>query len=266
MMGSNYSLRAIAKIKFLILCAILFPWLFPVGARAQTQNDIESLKKQVYALQESQAELRADLRVIRELLAVGHQGSLPANVSLDLTGSPSRGEQSAKIVIVEFFDYQCSFCKIHFNETLPKLYVEYIRAGKVKYVLHDFPLDEIHPYALKAAEAARCAGDQDKLWLMHDQLMASSVFPDRQQLSVFAQNLGLDTQSFNKCLDTNKYSAKVRDEIVEGEKAGINGTPTFFVGLVDNDGHSLKSAQRFDGLVPFAILKRSIDDLLAQIK
>lgn len=81
---------------------------------------------------------------------------------------PQLGQTSAKVTLVEFSDYQCPFCARHFSQTEPQLIKEYIDNGKVKFYYRDFPLSQIHPGAQKAAEAARCVGDQNKYWEYHD--------------------------------------------------------------------------------------------------
>lgn len=81
---------------------------------------------------------------------------------------PPLGQTSAKVTLIEFSDYQCPFCGRHFTQTEPQITKEYIDTGKVKFYYRDFPLSQIHPGAQKAAEAARCAGNQNKYWQYHD--------------------------------------------------------------------------------------------------
>jgi protein-disulfide isomerase len=229
----------------------------------QSADDINNLRKQVDALGEEQKAIRKELDEIRNLLA-GRQSSAPSNVDLSVEGAQFKGEQTAKVTLVEFLDYQCPFCKTYFNQTMPQLLMEYVRTGKVKYVVRDFPLQAIHPLALKAAEAARCAGEQNKFWLMHDQLMANPSSLERRNLSMNAQNLGLDVVSFEKCLDSDKYATKIDQDIADGTKAGVDGTPTFFLALTDPQVPTIKFAQRIEGLVSFPELKQAIDGLLAK--
>ena len=107
-------------------------------------------------------------------------------------GAPSRGKADARVTIVEFTDYQCPFCSRYVRETYPQLDKEYVQTGKVKYVLRDLPLEAIHPLAMKAAEAAHCAGEQGKYWEMHDRLFANQTELARTDLAKHAQALGLD--------------------------------------------------------------------------
>lgn len=255
-----------ASPRFLIALVVVVQALFfPRAGLTQKNEDVETLKKQIHDLQDGQKEIRKDLEAIRTLLA-NHQNPVPSDVKLSLEGARFRGEQATKVTLVEFFDYQCAFCKMHFDRTMPALTSQYIRTGKLRYVVRDFPLEPIHPQAFKAAEAARCAGDQEKFWQMHDQLMTNPQALDRTNLSLDADNFGLDIAAFDRCLDSGKYATKIQQDMADGLKAGVVGTPTFFLGVTDQDAKTFKAAQRFDGAVPFTQLKQAIDRLLAEQK
>jgi len=90
-----------------------------------------------------------------------------------LDTDPQLGSKDAKVTLVEFTDYQCPYCGKHASSTGKQIKSDYIDTGKIKFVLKDFPLTSIHPNAFKAAEAARCAGEQGKYWEMHDKLFES---------------------------------------------------------------------------------------------
>lgn len=98
-------------------------------------------------------------------------GSAPATTQRVTVGNgdlPPLGKDSAKVTMVEFSDYQCPFCGRHFTQAEPQIKKEYIDTGKVKFYYRDFPLSQIHQGAQKAAEAARCAGEQNQYWQYHD--------------------------------------------------------------------------------------------------
>jgi protein-disulfide isomerase len=144
-----------------------------------------------------------------------------------------KGDSNAPVTIVEYSDYQCPFCQRHFAQVLPLLQ-PYIDAGQVKYVFKDFPLTQIHPQAPKAAEAARCAGDQEAYWEMHDKLFAAQEEWSGQANAVdlfkgYAQGLGMDAAAFATCLDSDKYQAVVEANLMEGVNYGVRGTPGFFI-------------------------------------
>src|SRR5262245_33844923 len=93
------------------------------------------------------------------------------HVFLSLDGVPVMGDPKARVAIVEFGDYQCPFCVMHANQTLPLIALDYVKTGKVRYFLKDFPIEAVHAQAFKEAEAAHCAGEQGRYWEMHDHLV-----------------------------------------------------------------------------------------------
>jgi protein-disulfide isomerase len=130
-------------------------------------------------------------------------------------------------------------------------------------VTRDLPLEAIHPFAMKAAEATHCAGEQGKYWEMHDRLFANQRELARPDLSKHAQALGLDVAAFDQCMDTGKSTARIRKDVAEAEKLQANGTPTFFVGLTSGNGSQIKGI-RIVGAVPYQTFKQAIDRLLAE--
>ena len=122
-------------------------------------------------------------------------------------GSPIMGDTNATITILEFGDYQCTFCYKFHQDTLDIIHKEFIKTGKVKMIFKDFPLNG--PDSKLAAEASYCAHDQDMYWKYHDQLYENwagerTGWITRESLSEFAESVNLDTVKFNKCLDENK--------------------------------------------------------------
>ncbi|HSN75143.1 MAG TPA: thioredoxin domain-containing protein [Anaerolineae bacterium] len=144
-----------------------------------------------------------------------------------------KGDPNAPVVVVEYSDYQCPFCQRHFSEVLPQLQ-PYIDDGTVLYVFKDFPLTSIHPQAPKAAEAARCAGDQEAYWPMHDLLFQNQQQWSGQATAVdifkgYAGQLGLNQTTFDQCLDSGQHAAVVEANLQEGVGFGVRGTPAFFI-------------------------------------
>ena len=137
----------------------------------------------------------------------------------------SKGSEHARVTIVEFSDFECSFCFVA-KETIKQVLDEY--GDDVRVVYKHFPLPT-NKNAKKAAEASQCANDQGKFWEMHD-----AMFEDQSKLSIpdlkqTAKNIGLDANDFNDCLDSGKYDQKVQDDIDLGYELGISGTPAFFI-------------------------------------
>lgn len=166
------------------------------------------------------------------------QGPAQANVAVDpavLETAYYRGSPDAPITVIEFSDYQCPFCKRWVDTTLPGL-EQQIADGTVRLVFVDFPLN-IHPQAPAAAEAARCAGElggSEAYWAMHDTLFAaldqwSGQTAPNPIFAELAAGIGLDGAAMQECLGSGRYTDEVRAGLLEGQRLGITGTPTFFI-------------------------------------
>jgi len=190
------------------------------------------------------------------------QAVSPRELVLSIDGRPVKGEKNAKLTLIEFADYQCPFCAHHARETLPQIEAEYIKTGKVKYVFRDFPIESAHPQAFKAAEAAHCAGEQGKYWEMHGRLFAHQRQLGLNDLPQHAQALALDA-NFQQCLDSGKYAVKVRRDWADARKAGVAGTPTFFLGPTKRNGSQVRALRKLVGAQPYAAFKEAIDSLLS---
>ena len=181
-----------------------------------------------------------------------NQPTPPAGkVQVSVDDDAVKGDSDAKVTIVEFSDYECPFCGRFYSDTLPQIRAQYVDTGKVKMVFRDFPLS-FHPNAQKAAEAAECAGEQGKYWEMHDKLFDNQQALDVASLKSYAQQVGLKTADFNKCLDDGKMASEVSKDSSEGASYGVQGTPAFFI-----NGKLVSGAQ------PFAAFKAAIDAELA---
>ncbi len=148
---------------------------------------------------------------------------------------------------------------------MPQIEKQYIQTGKVKYVLRDFPIEAIHKHAFKAAEAARCAGEQGKFWEMHDRIFANQKSLDPTGLTDNAHALGLDMTQFQPCLDSGKYAALVRKDLADANQAGVHGTPAFFLGLTDpNDPKKFRATTQIRGAEGYSGFQANIDGLLSE--
>lgn len=159
------------------------------------------------------------------------------------------GNKNAKVVLIEYTDFECPFCLKHF-ETMKKIKDTY--GDKIKVVARHFPLS-FHVNAEKAAEAAECAGEQGKFWPMYDALFAANAAKNMSvvQWKNEAKKIGLNTTKFNECLDSGKYANKIASEIASGSAAGVDGTPATFI-----------NGQLVSGALPFEQFKTIIDGLL----
>ena len=147
------------------------------------------------------------------------------------------GKEEAKVVLVEFSDYECPYSK-RAQPTVQKVLEEY--KGEIRYAFFDYPLP-FHKNAMKAHEAARCAGEQGKY-----AEYSATVFDNQQNLGVeglkgYAKDLGLDTAAFDSCLDTGKTAESVKQSVQKGSGVGVSGTPAFFV-----NGIMISGAQPFE--------------------
>ena len=160
-----------------------------------------------------------------------------------------RGNPKAPVMIVEFSDYQCPYCH-QAEPTLEAVLAKY--GDKVSFSYRDFPLRNIHDHAEIAAEASRCALEQGKFWDYHDQLFKATNL-DKEALVGYAKNAKLDDKQFESCLTSEKYKAQIDKDLDDGRKAGVTGTPAFFV-----NGIELSGAQGQDSFT------RAIDDELSR--
>ncbi|MBI1957303.1 MAG: DsbA family protein [Candidatus Niyogibacteria bacterium] len=164
------------------------------------------------------------------------------------------GNPEAPVTLVEFADFQCPFCGRFFKQTLPQIKDKYVKTGQVKFIFRDFAF--LGEESFRAAEAARCAGEQRKFWEYHDYLYNhqsgenEGAFADTN-LKKFALTLGLDQESFDACLDSGKYRELVEKESSGGNDLGVSGTPTTFV-----NGKSVV------GAVPFSEIDKEIQAAL----
>jgi protein-disulfide isomerase len=168
------------------------------------------------------------------------------------------GSADAPVTLVEFADFQCPFCKKFHTDAYSELKKNYIDAGKVRFVSRDLPL-EFHPFALKAAEAARCAGDQQKYWELREALYSNSAPPTDDIISKAVESLSLDKTAFQSCLATDKYKADVQKDATEAATLQISGTPTFVLAKSAKDK---LDGVRIVGAQPFAAFQSAIDALL----
>jgi protein-disulfide isomerase len=155
---------------------------------------------------------------------------------------PQRGSDKAPVVLIEFSDFRCSFCRKFWQTTLPLLDKKYISTGKVRLIYRHFAV--LGKPSELAAQAAECAGEQGKFWEYHDKLFASADSPlafTDGKLKSYAKELGVKDQAFNQCLDSGKHLKKVEGETAVAALLGARGTPAFFL-----NGQLIVGAQPFE--------------------
>jgi protein-disulfide isomerase len=154
---------------------------------------------------------------------------------------PTLGSASAPVAVVEFSDFQCSFCKKFWAETFPKLNETYIKTGQASFVYRHYAI--LGRPSTDAAKGSECAAEQGKFWEYHDRLFKNQggMSFTTAKLKQYAQESGLKMSSFSQCLDSNKYLKKVEGETSVAIFLGTRGTPTFYV-----NGRRLVGAQQFE--------------------
>lgn len=172
-------------------------------------------------------------------------------------GSPILGDPSATITILEWGDYQCTFCYRFHESSLKTIISDYINAGKVKLVFKDFPLNGSD--SILAAEASYCAEDQEKYWEYHDELYTNwggeqTGWVTRESLNQFASTVELDLEQFNTCLDEHLHKQRVMELYQFGREVGIDATPSF---LIFNNENVIK----ITGNQPIDVFIRTIEGL-----
>ena len=169
-----------------------------------------------------------------------------------------RGDPKAPITLLEYSDFTCGFCEKFFHETFPKLLSEYIETGKVRFVYRDFPRGMGSP--LRAADAARCAGEQQAYWPMHDRLFNSEGQLAPDDLKQYAKELNLHGEQFSECLASHRYMEDIEKDLRDAGSLGIRGTPAFvlFPTTVPEDPHLIL----IPGAFPYETFKEEIDKLL----
>jgi len=155
------------------------------------------------------------------------------------------GSAKPKIIIVEFSDFACPYCKNSYT-TIREITHSY--ASDVKYIFRDYP---VHDNSLTLAMAARCAGEQGLFWLMHDKLFQNQGVSSNDQLNGLANQIGADLAKFKDCLTKQKYLTQVQKDYTDGESLGITGTPTWFI-----------NGYKIEGEIPHDTFIQLIDSLL----
>jgi protein-disulfide isomerase len=184
----------------------------------------------------------------------------PARPGFTVAGDPYRGNPDAKVVVVEFSDFQCPYCQRHVTETGPVLNERFVETGQVFWVFKHFPLT-IHPQAPAAGAAAECAGDQGQFWEMHDLLFANSgewsINDPDPVFAAYAAQLGLDVDAFGACLTDLDAARRVDADITDGAQF-VQGTPTFIM-LFNGEGRIIP------GALPTERFVTIVEEVLAQV-
>jgi protein-disulfide isomerase len=249
-------------------CAVaLGAWVALVQAAAPYAADLQSIKQELESMRATQAGMQEEMRQIRAQLqrmaAPVATGAAPlAGTELSLEGAQIKGASQAKIVFVEYSDFQCPFCASYAANSYPQITRDYVDSGKMRYAFVNFPIESLHPAAFEEHVAATCAADQGRFWEMHDRLFANPKATDAKALADHAAVVGLDATRFRSCLEGGSHAADVRRTVGTVNALGIVGTPTFVIGLVGPD-EKIRVAKVISGAKPYSVFKEAIDGVLA---
>lgn len=158
---------------------------------------------------------------------------------------PFLGDPNAKVTITEYASHLCGHCIVFAKETFPQLEEEYIKTNKIKFIYRSFP-------PLEVGMSLACANDQEKFWEYSHEAYVEGITKE-EDLKIFAGNIGLNQDQFNQCLDTAKYQSVAENWFKQGQDAGVEGTPTFFI-----------NGQKIVGNQPFDEFKKIIEEELAK--
>jgi len=224
---SSYTRDRMRRVAATLVTLFLTPAVF-----AQAPAQPASPASQPMTQQQINEEMLKELRTIRQLLErLTQPQSAPRPTSAKVTnvGGYILGRPDAPLTMVEFTDLQCPFCREYATTTFDEIRKNWIDTGKLRYISRDFPL-EFHPFAMQAARAARCAGEQGKFWEMRMTLMRNANLLSPDYITRTAADLKLDAKAFAGCVASDKYDAAIRSDMAEGAKIGMDGTPTFVLG------------------------------------
>src|SRR5580692_3377937 len=182
--------------------------LLPLGAQDKKKGANDGITR------EQADQILDELRQIRQLLEKQAENKAPgppapAVAKLHLEGAPMLGRKDAPVTMVEFTDYQCPFCQRFHLQVYALLKKDFIATGKVRFFSRDLPLDSLHPNDIRAAQAARCAGDQGQFWTMRDIMAAHPEALDLESLVADSSSLQMDAKVFRTCVESGKYKEAV---------------------------------------------------------
>lgn len=191
----------------------------------------------------------------------------PTSAKISVDDDPVIGDKNAKVTLIEFSDYECPFCKRHFEQVYPLLKKDYIDTGKVKMVFRDYPLPFHEPMATFEANAATCAREQggdSAYYKFHEATFTKTKSNGngltKDEVYQIATDIGINQAILKACADSLKYAEEIKKDTTDGSAAGVSGTPAFFIGKSDPSGTF--TGQIVVGAQPYSAFQAAIDPLL----
>jgi protein-disulfide isomerase len=183
---------------------------------------------------------------------------------VSIEGATVKGDASASVVLIEYSDYRCPYCSRAETDILPEITRRYIDTGRIQLAFRHHPMEQLHPGATKAAEAALCAGRQGRFWQMHSALFNREQGIDEAGLLARARELALDEKSFLTCL-AGVVAEQVEADVKEARRLGLTATPAFLVGRRESDGRVRVTAV-VNGARPIGDFEKALNQALEAYK
>lgn len=180
-----------------------------------------------------------------------------------IDGAPRLGNATAPVVLIEYSDFECPFCARHATGAFGSIRDEFVSKGTLQYVFRQFPIEQIHPSAVKAAQAAECAHRQGKFMEMRAQLFGAQKALAQMDWALTASQLELDPARFGDCLSA-AVPATLHQETEEARRLGAASTPTFLLGTRDKSGQ-VKVLVRLTGAQPYALFREQIEQTIKAV-
>ncbi len=240
---------------------------FLAGIILITSLVVPAIAEDKWLTEETGQQILKELRDIKQLLEKQQrppqapqppQPPKPDKVRIKGGGEYVIGKANAPLVLIEYTDYQCPYCGRFEAQTFPDIKKNLIDTGKVRFIQRDLPL-EFHQFALKAAQAARCAGEQGKYWEMKDVLFKNQTKLDAESMTSYAKIIGLNEDKYKTCASSDKYVKEIGDEAKYANSLGINGTPSFVLGKPDGD---FVDGLKIVGAQPYAAFEAVANELM----
>jgi len=233
----------------------------PAVAQAAQEDTGRQILQELRAIRSLLEGLQRDLEAPPPQAAPTALPARPPNDRVAIPFTPkgfSLGRADAPLVMVEYTDYECPFCRQFHVDSFEQIKRNYVDTGKLRYVSRDFPLD-FHRNAQRAAAAARCAAEQGKFWELRHSLIVNSSKLEAEQIAGYAKEQKLDVTGFQSCLNSGRHHAAIEADIDEGRSAGVTGTPSFVIGRIVN---GRLEGERIVGAMPYMAFAAKLDALV----
>ena len=256
-------MRLIAKLLTVGLLAMAM--VTPAGAQQSLQQQNEQILNELKAIRQLLERLAGPIGPGGAPgLPVPPMPSAPVsdNVSLPSVTGIMIGKADAPLTMIEYTDLQCPFCRQYHITAYEQIKKDWIDTGKLRYLVRDLPIESIHPQAMPAARATRCAGEQGKLWEMRHAILLNNGRLTNDAFGPFAQDLKLNMAAFNKCYaDGSKFQAEISKDMAEAATVGISATPSFVIGKTSA---GQMDGVRFIGAQPYSAFDAKLKELAAK--